>query len=581
MMLQPVRGLALKRLQHQTIHEGASQRYLPHFAAATPSNTTSKRVLKGWRRWLAISMSTLFGLSGSSYLIARYSPLFRREFRGEIGNIDNRKNPARYYSSPQDPADYSNYGDGTAQEVLFSPESIVRDLKQPKAVFTAENHPTLLKLREIEAMRAKFNTAEARYRETGDLKMLSEGLNLFNPYLRYRNQLAKTTPEKLAAHDEKIKNLADNPLIAFYFVDNQDTANVKRYHLDNSTKFLIAARIMDLMHNRNHDLVANRLRAGDAPLNLLFYKTLDHQVVLKNGHFSGYYALENGDVGLDHASTWLSLTNGYDPAPQDIHELTHYFSATYYPVLQLYIPNGFGYLPALSEMDKTIVREEYKRLKHKHQRYLKEKAPIIKELERLNEVLKPYHQAESKFNEATQAVQDLAAEREKIMQQQDRLKQDSKRLEDYKQTLSMGKKTKYAGEIQLLENQLSQIRENLSQAEERIRSFSGKIEAVSQQVSKYQREMAERRDEKSEKAHKSLQEKLYQLEDTRINDHGLTYLWEFVAETVAMFYGNPKLLQMESPFLFEVYKQYYGWNPLINQDLPNTGAPDATATHSQ
>ncbi len=199
-----------------------------------------------------------------------------------------------------------------------------------------------------------LKTLRAEFNRTGDLDLL-------NPLLPYRSRLKKEAQHSLEAqkklneHDQHIDAFVRSKHVQFWFADE----DLQLYPLDNSDRYIIAARIIDLMHNRM-DLVW-RVIHQDKPFRIVMFKDLKQDILFdKNRPIGGYFSFGNGDLELDQFNFWHNILDVSDGDALNIHEFTHAVDSTL--ILGLNIPNGL--LPGMPKSHKDQFVSERNRLFH-------------------------------------------------------------------------------------------------------------------------------------------------------------------------------------------------------------------------
>lgn len=323
------------------------------FGAETPPPAVTlrkplwKRLLKGLL-WTGIISGSLVAGTGA-YL--RYFHLQKHV----DGPVSDTSQGLGAYKSPTTRSGYNNNPQAVPYNRNFIQSAITQipDLINGSVEGLPEDLVNNLMSLRLEMARVSFNKTYATD--------LSQALDAFNPYLHYRPTLP---PDKRAAHDEKIRRFAEHPDVQFAFVDKSNSL----LQLDKSTQYMIAARLLDLLHNRD-DLVEHIIKQ-DKPLQFFIFENLTlPDTLFTDQHESGLFSAGNANISLSSDSLWEGVKWRGDGSGVDIHEATHAQEAGNFWHMGIPWPAGLvgisaadGLLPGLSKHDKALWEIERSRL---------------------------------------------------------------------------------------------------------------------------------------------------------------------------------------------------------------------------
>ncbi len=214
---------------------------------------------------------------------------------------------------------------------------------------------------DMDALRARFNTlAQPYYQHPGQgIAPLSSALNLLNNVLPYRSALAQRDPEALARHDALIARFVNHPQVRFVYVDS----DLQAYEMDPATRYLIAANLLDLMHNR-WDLIEDQLIGLNPPLYVIQAEGMEKNFHPENRTASvvGYFSPGTNDMFFDAFSGLWGPVADKQPATLVLHEFGHGTDANRIAVPWLGISLPSGHMMGLDETDRQTIDQEYQRL---------------------------------------------------------------------------------------------------------------------------------------------------------------------------------------------------------------------------
>lgn len=217
------------------------------------------------------------------------------------------------------------------------------------------------KMVDMNRLRARFNQlAQPYYQHPGQgIAPLSSALNLLNDVLPYRSALAQRDSEALARHDALIARFVNHPQVRFVYVDS----NWQAYEMDPATRYLIAANLLDLMHNR-WDLIEDQLIGLNPPLYVIQAEGMEKNFHPENRTASvvGYFSPGTNDVFFDAFSgLWRSVADK-QPATLVVHEFGHGTDARRIAVPWLGMSVPSSHMAGLSEADRRTIDAEFQRL---------------------------------------------------------------------------------------------------------------------------------------------------------------------------------------------------------------------------
>lgn len=206
--------------------------------------------------------------------------------------------------------------------------------------------------RELASLRAEFN-------RTGDL-------NLLNRFLHYRGALSERASQnpdgpdavQLQKLDQQIRDFAEDSRIEFWMYGHDQRLEP----MDKSTRYLIAARFMDIMHNRAGAM--EQYIKQDPPLRIIMHEQLEQTTwapVLRfpERQLGGYWSGGNSDIHLDKESFWLGVLRKKDAYAVAIHELMHGLDSRQ---LIFGISSANRGLRGMPASDRRILEREQRRL---------------------------------------------------------------------------------------------------------------------------------------------------------------------------------------------------------------------------
>lgn len=228
----------------------------------------------------------------------------------------------------------------------------------------AADRSDLENMRAVDKRRAEFNQRLHQAQVSGKTEDLTHALHLLNLSLPYRFSLYGD-PVRLSTHDRLIDWFANHPDIRYVFIDASDG---KAYPMDDSTRYLVAASVMDLMHNR-WQLLETQLIEKNPPL---YFIQLDGPAshkprsLLELAHppsnsVAGFYLGGTDDILLDvNASIW-PLVAEQKPLTLPIHEVAHGLDGDRLPLLPF--SRIDGQLADMPPGDRQVLQAEFDRLK--------------------------------------------------------------------------------------------------------------------------------------------------------------------------------------------------------------------------
>lgn len=202
-----------------------------------------------------------------------------------------------------------------------------------------------------------LSLTRAEFNRTTNLDLLNE----FLPYRRHLQQRAITNPaeaQRLSQLDQAIHNLANHQDAQFWFADK----HLKLYPMDKSTRYLIAARLLEVYHNRM-DVVERTLKQ-DKPFRIVMFEDLKQTIIFKDEDIGGYFPIGTGDIELDKNAFWQGVNYQGDGYAVAIHEFSHAVDSAHIPVLGINLPDGL--LQELSAKDQATFKKERNRMTQLH-----------------------------------------------------------------------------------------------------------------------------------------------------------------------------------------------------------------------